>query len=61
MSSKSRISEGLVNGAIGQLLRTKNLQWKKCIETEKTEVISGKAGKRPDIIVNHPGSLPVVI
>ena len=61
MSSKSRISEGSVNDAIGQLLRTKNVRWKKCIETEKTGVISGKAGKRPDIIVNHPGSLPVVI
>ena len=61
MPTHSRISEGTVNEAIGQLLRAKNVQWEDCIKTEKTGVIYEGAGKRPDIIVNHPGGLPVAI
>lgn len=58
---KSRLSEAEVNNTLGGMLREKNLRWHDCIETEKTGVIRDAVGKRPDIIVNHPGSLPVII
>ena len=58
---KSRLSEAEANNAIGRMLRAKNVRWRDCIESEKTGVIRHAAGKRPDIIVNHPGSLPVII
>ena len=58
---KSRLSEAEVNNTLGGMLREKNPRWHDCIETEKTGVIRDAVGKRPDIIVNHPGSLPVII
>ena len=58
---KSRLSEAEVNNTLGRMLREKNLRWHDCIETEQTGVIRDAVGKRPDIIVNHPGSLPVII
>ena len=57
----SRISERTVNDVLGQLLRAKNIRWKDSIDTEKTGVLSEEARKRPDIVVNHPGGVPVVI
>ena len=60
-TGKSRLSEAEVNNALGRILRLKNVRWRNCIESEKTGVIKQAAGKRPDIIVNHPGSLPVII
>lgn len=58
---KSRLSEATVNNALGRMLREKNVRWHDCIESEMTGVIKHAVGKRPDIIVNHPGSLPVII
>ena len=39
----------------------KHVRWQNCIESAKTGVLKDAEGKRPDIIVNHPGSLPVII
>ena len=58
---KSRLSEAAVNNALGRMLWEKNVRWKECIESEKTGVLLDAVGKRPDIIVNHPDSLPVII
>lgn len=58
---KSRLSEAAVNNALGTMLREKNIRWHDSIESEVTGVIQDAVGKRPDIIVNHPGSLPVII
>ena len=58
---KSRLSEAAVNNALASIMMEKNYRWHDCIESEKTGVIKQAAGKRPDIIVNHPGSLPVII
>lgn len=57
----ARISERTVNDVLGQLLRAKNIRWKDSIDTEKTGVLSEDARKRPDIVVNHPGGVPVII
>ena len=60
---KSKLSEAAVNNALGKLFREKNVHWKKnkCIKTENTGVLSKAHGKRPDIVVNHQGSVPVLI
>ena len=58
---KSRLSEAAVNNALGRMLWERNVRWQNRIESEKTGVFLDAVGKRPDIIVNHPGSLPVVI
>ena len=59
--SGSRISEQSVNFVLGSIIRAKNVRWKDAIETEKTRTIVDSPGKRPDIVVNHPGGLPVII
>ena len=58
---KSKLSEATVNNALCKMLSEKNVRWRDRIESEKTGVLLQAAGKRPDIIVNHPGSLPVII
>ena len=58
---KSRLSEAAVNNALGRMLWEKNVRWQNRIESEKTGVLLDAVGKRPDIIVNHPDSLPVII
>lgn len=57
----SRMSESTVNDVLGQLLRAKNVRWKINIHTEKTGMLSEGSRKRPDIVVNHPGGVPVII
>lgn len=57
----SRNSEQTVNFVLGNIIRTKNVRWKEAIETEKTQMIVNSPDKRPDIVVSHPGGLPVVI
>ena len=59
--SGSRNSEQTINNVLGQLLRNKNIRWKNQIETDKTGVFSDDIRKRPDIVVYHPGGLPVLI
>lgn len=59
--SVSRMSESTVNDVLGQLLRAKNVRWKNSIHTEKTGMLSEGLRKRPDIVVNHPSGVPVII
>ena len=56
-----RNSEQTMNNALGQLLRNKNVRWKNKIDTEKSGIFSDDIRKRPDIVVYHPGGLPVLI
>ena len=56
-----RNSEQKVNFVLGNVIRTKNVRWKNAVETEKTQMIVDSPGKRPDIVVSHPGGLPVVV
>lgn len=58
---KSRLSEAAVNNTLANMLLEKNVRWQGCIESENTGDLKEAVGKRPDIIVNHPGSLPVII
>lgn len=59
--NKSRLSEATVNNALVRMMWKRNRRWLECIESEKTGVLLQEASKRPDIVVNHPGSLPVII
>lgn len=59
--SASRNSEQSVNVILGSIIRAKNARWKNAIETEKSRMIVDSPGKRPDIVISHPGGLPVVI
>ena len=52
-------TESTINDALASVLRTKNPAWRKKITSERTGVIQGKAGLRPDILL--PGSAPIVI
>lgn len=57
-----RNTEKAVNHEIGNILRKKHPRWKKgCIETEKTGMLKNEAGKQVDIVICHPGGVPVVI
>lgn len=59
--ARTRNSEQTVNFVLGRIIRAKNVRWKEATEPEKTEAILDSQGKRPDIVVSHPGGLPVVI
>ena len=58
---KSRLSEATVNKALCKILSEKHVRWQDCIESEKADVLLHAVGKSLDIIVYHPGSLPVII
>ena len=57
------IKEDSVNDKIGEVLRNLHPEWDEegRIVTQNTRVVAGKGGKAPDIVVWHPGGLPVVI
>lgn len=60
-TSVGRLTEGIVNAKLGEVLRTKNPRWYNQIETESTGIFEMKASLRPDIVVLIPGSTPVIV
>lgn len=50
-----------VNTYLCNVLWTKNTRWRDCMESENVGVIEGNPSLQPDILVCHPGGLPVVI
>jgi len=58
---KPRISEPAFNVALGYILGTKHPRWHDRIGIEQTGVLREGAGLKPDIMIHHPGGLPVVI
>ena len=56
-----RIPEGTVNYVLGEILLAKNSRWQGCIDTEMTGVLEDAKRKRPDLVVNHYGNVPVAI
>ena len=55
-----RTSEPAINAVLGQVLRRKHPLWRTRVHTERTGVFQ-EAALRPDIVVDHPGGLPVVV
>ena len=55
-----RTSEPAINAVLGEVLRRKHPLWRNRIHTERTGVMQ-QAALRPDIVVEHPGGLPVIV
>ena len=55
-----RTSEPAINAVLGEVLRRKHPLWRNRVHTERTGVMQ-QAALRPDIVVEHPGGLPVIV
>ena len=56
-----RTAEHTVNVELARLLRTRHPRWRNGIGVEQTGVLADAPAQRPDILIRHPGGLPVVI
>ena len=56
-----RTAEHTVNVELAHLLRGKHPRWRQGIGVEQTSVLADAPSDRPDILIQHPGGLPVVI
>ena len=56
-----RTAETAFNPELAKVLRRKHPRWPDRIGVEQTNVFSEAAGLQPDIIVRHPGGLPVAV
>ena len=63
MTTKPRTTETAFNTELAKVLRRKHPRWPEPgrIGVEQTNVFSESAGLQPDIIVRHPGGLPVAV
>lgn len=57
----ARNTEQTINDVLGEVLRSRHPRWGKKLFSEKTGVFLESAGMRPDIVILHPGGLPVII
>ena len=56
-----RTAEHTVNVELARLLRTRHPRWRQGVGVEQSGVLSDAQAQRPDILIRHPGGLPVVI
>ena len=56
-----RTAENVFNAELANVLRRKHPRWPDRIGVEQTNVLTEGAGLRPDIIVRHPGGIPVAV
>ena len=56
-----KTAETAVNAELGKVLRRKHPRWPDRIGVEQTNVFSESASLRPDIVIHHPGGLPVAV
>ena len=56
-----KTTETAFNSELAKVLRRKHPRWPDRIGVEQTNVFSGAEGLQPDIIVRHPGGLPVSV
>ena len=62
-SRSPKTAEASFNDTLSKVLRTRHPRWseKKVIGAEQTNVFSEGAGLKPDIVIRHPGGIPVVV
>ena len=53
--------EPAFNYALAEALRGKHPRWGEAIGGERTGVLWKAAGKRPDIVIPHPGGIPLIV
>ena len=53
--------EQVVNALLARALRARNPRWRKHTSAERTGILRGQPGKRPDIVISPPGSQTVII
>ena len=58
--SSGKSAEQYINAELGNLLRTKHPRWKGSITVEQTGILQEGTGLRPDIVIEHPGGVPVI-
>ena len=56
-----RTAEHTVNVELARLLRTRHPRWRRGVGVEQSGVLADAPAQRPDILIQHPGGLPVVI
>ena len=56
-----RTAEHTVNVELARLLRTRHPRWREGIGVEQSGVLKDAPAQRPDLLIQHPGGLPVVI
>ena len=56
-----KTAEPAFNPDLAKALRKRHPRWSGRIGVEQTNVFSGEPSLRPDIIVRHPGGLPVAV
>ena len=56
-----KTAEPAFNPELAKALRKRHLRWSDRIGVEQTGVLTEAPGLRPDIIVRHPGGLPVAV
>ena len=56
-----KTAEPAFNPELAKALRKRHPRWSDRIGVEQTSVFSGEPGLRPDIMVRHPGGLPVAV
>ena len=54
-------AEHSVNCALGDELEARHPGWRGRVWVERTKVLESNPSLKPDIIVRHPGGLPVVV
>lgn len=59
--SIGKSAEQYINAELGKLLRTKHPRWSGRITVEQTGILQEGAGLRPDIVIEHPGGVPVIV
>ena len=57
----AKITEQTINDVLGAVLRSRHPRWGEKLFSESTGVFLEGAGMRPDIVILHPGGLPVII
>ena len=55
-----KTSEPVINAALANVLRGKHPLWRERVYAEQSRVFQ-QAALRPDIVVDHPGGLPVAV
>ena len=61
VGQQGRISEPAFNVELGSVLWKKHPRWPDCIGVEQTGVLREGPRLKPDIVIRHPGGLPVVV